>query len=127
MIWLPTVDQVIRAHERLIERTGGSMGTRDAGLIESAIMRAHAGFGDQELYPTVAEKAAAVGLGLVCNHGFIDGNKRIGILMLLLILAQNGVRLQYTQRELIDLGLEAAQNHHATDSVARWIDVHTVR
>ena len=127
MIWLPTVEQVVRLHSKMIARTGGSDGVRDLGLIESAIMRASAGYGDFEIYPTAVQKAAAVCCGLVGNHGFIDGNKRIGIAAMLLILQKNGIALQYTQQELIRLGLEMAQGLLSAEDCIQWIEVHRLK
>ena len=126
MIWLPTIEQVLRIHDRLIERTGGSSGLRDVGLVESAIIRASAGYDDVVLYPSTPQKAAAVGLGLICNHGFVDGNKRVGVVVMLLILTKNGIDLSYTQQELVDLGLNAAQGKLAVADVADWIERHAV-
>ena len=105
MIWIPTAEQVVRLHSKMIARSGGSDGVRDMGLIESTIMRAAAGYDDYEVYPSPVQKAAAICCGLVGNHGFIDGNKRIGIAAMLLILRKNDIMLRYTQRELIELGL----------------------
>ena len=126
MSWLPTLQQLILLHEKTVARTGGAQGVRDAGLIESALMRASAEFGGVEAYPTTAQKAAAVCCGLIGNHGFVDGNKRIGVMAMLLILRQNGVTLNYTQPELIRLGLEAAQGLLDVEDVAAWIESHTV-
>jgi len=124
MIWLPTVEQVLRLHSKMIARTGGSDGVRDLGLIESAIMRASARYGDFEIYPTAAQKAASVCCGLVGNHGFVDGNKRIGVAVMLLILQKNGVLLQYTQQELIRFGLDLAQGLLSVDECVQWIETH---
>ena len=63
MIWLPSIDQVIEMHSILIRRTGGSDGIRDLGLIESALARASAGYGEFERYPSVEAKAAAMPMG----------------------------------------------------------------
>ena len=76
-VWLPSVQQVLRLHEKLIARTGGSDGVRSLPLIESALNRAAASFGGVDVWPGIEEKAAAAGCGLVQNHGFVDGNKRI--------------------------------------------------
>lgn len=124
MIWIPTLEQIMFLHAKLVERTGGSDGVRDAGLIESALMRADAAFGGVEAYPDIVEKAAAVCCGLIGNHGFVDGNKRIGIAAMLLILRKNGIALQYTQAELIRLGLDAAQGLLDVPEVIRWIKEH---
>lgn len=125
MIWIPTVEQIIRLHSKMIARSGGSDGIRDIGLIESAIMRANAGYGDFVVYQTAVQKAAAICCGLVGNHGFVDGNKRIGVAAMLLILQKNGVALQYTQQELIRFGLELAQGLLSVDDCIGWIEQHT--
>lgn len=124
MIWLPSLDQIFELHALLIERTGGASGIRDAGLVESALMRARAGFGEVEAYDTLPLKAAAVCCGLISNHGFVDGNKRVGIAALCLILRKNETRLAYTQQELITLGLTIAQGEMSEAAVAEWIIGH---
>ena len=126
MNWLPTIEQIIRLHSKMIARSGGSDGVRDIGLIESALMRASAGYGEYEVYRTSVQKAAAVCCGLVSNHGFIDGNKRIGVASLLLILQKNGIKLQYTQQELIKLGLDLAQGVMDVSECILWIEQHTI-
>ena len=124
MIWLPTTENVVLLHQKLIEASGGSAGVRDIGLIESAVNRAKAAFAGVEAHPGIVAKAAAVGCGLTQNHGFIDGNKRIGMAVMLLILRRNGVRLAYTQAELVTLGLEVAQGNADVDAVQKWIEKH---
>ena len=74
---------------------------RDRGLIESAMNRASATFDGQDLCSTVENKIAATTYGLVNNHGFIDGNKRIGVATMLLFVRLNGSQLQYSQDELV--------------------------
>ena len=124
MIWLPTDENVLLLHQKLIDRSGGSAGVRDLGLIESALARAEAAFGGVEAHQGIIRKAAAVGCGLTQNHGFVDGNKRIGMAAMLLILRRNGVKLAYTQAELVTLGLEVAQGKADTEQVAAWIARH---
>ena len=125
MIWLPNIDQVIEMHSILIRRTGGSDGIRDLGLIESALARASAGFGEFERYPSVIAKTAAIAHGLGSNHGFIDGNKRVGVAVMLLILRKNDVQLSYTQQELIHLGLDIATDCVNPDDIIAWIEAHS--
>lgn len=124
MIWLPTTEQVMRLHQKLVERTGGAHGLRDAGLIESAIARPQAAYGGVEPYPSVEEKAAALCCALIGNHGFVDGNKRIGIASMLLVLAKNDMTITYTQDELIALGLAIAQGQTDENGVVEWIRRH---
>ena len=125
MIWLPNIDQVIEMHSILIRRTGGSEGIRDPGLIESALARAAAGYGEFERYPGAIAKAAAIAHGLGSNHGFIDGNKRVGVAVMLLILRKNDVQLSYTQQELIRLGMDIATDRVNPDDIIAWIEAHS--
>ena len=124
MIWLPTMENVLLLHEKLVEASGGSAGVRDLGLIESAINRANSAFGGVEAHRGIIAKAAAVGCGLTQNHGFIDGNKRIGVAVMLLILRRNGVTMAYTQAELVTLGLNVAQGIADVEDVQKWIETH---
>ena len=80
-------EQVLRLHNALLETFGGTAGVRDDGLLESALNAPFATFGGQYLYPSIQAKAAQLGFGLVCNHPFVDGNKRIGAHVMLVFLA----------------------------------------
>lgn len=121
-----TVDEVIKIHGRLIEKTGGLDGLRDRGLLESAVFSISSGFGEIEVYPTVEEKAARIAFGIVNNHAFLDGNKRIGMLSMLMILRLNQVDIKYTQRELIALGLGVADGSIGYDEILDWIISHKI-
>lgn len=121
---LLTVDEVILLHEKLIAATGGTPGLRDRGLLESAVFGINAGFEDVEQYPTVEQKAARLAYALIANHAFVDGNKRIGILSMLIILDLNRTVLQYTQQELIALGLSAAEGKSGYHEILAWIMSH---
>ena len=126
MIWLPSVEYTIEVHNQMIIRTGGDMAIRDIGLIESALARASVGFGDYELYPTVEAKAAAIGHGLASNHGFVDGNKRVGMAMMLIVLRKNAIRIECTDDDIVRLGLDVAIDRFTVDDVNRWIEDHKV-
>lgn len=121
-----TVDEVIKIHGRLIEKTGGLDGLRDRGLLESAVFSISSGFGEIEVYPTVEEKAARIAFGIVNNHAFLDGNKRIGMLSMLMILRLNQVNIKYTQRELIALGLGVADGSIGYDEILNWVISHKI-
>ena len=105
---LLTTDEIIKLHEKMIERTGGSSGMCDFGLLESAVFSAENSFDDVEQYPTVEEKAARLMFSLTNNHAFVDGNKCIGVFVMLMTLELNGIVLNHTQKELIELGLSVA-------------------
>lgn len=124
---LLTVDEIILLHEKLLAATGGTPGLRDQGLLESAVFGINAGFEDVEQYPTVEEKAARLAYALVGNHAFVDGNKRVGILAMLMTLALNEVALHYTQEELIELGLDTASGVIKYSEILKWIEQHEYR
>ena len=109
---------------KLVARTGGSDGLRDKDLLESAVFSALGGFGDEEAYPSVEEKAARLMYSLVNNHAFIDGNKRIGVVVMLTTLRLNELELKYTQAELIELGLKTASGNADYDYILNFIKSH---
>lgn len=121
---LLTVDEIKKLHTTLTARTGGSDGLRDTGLLESAVYSAETSFGGVAVYPTLAQKAARLMYALVSNHAFVDGNKRIGVLAMLVTLKLNGIPLHYTQQELIDLGLGAAAGTMQYEDILTWIQTH---
>lgn len=85
---------------------------------------ADAAFGEVEQYPTVEEKAARLAYALVSNHAFVDGNKRVGMLAMLVTLALNGITLRYTQEELVALGLDAASRRAGYEEILAWVQGH---
>jgi death-on-curing protein len=87
--------EVIELHRQIIEQSGGSLGIRDLGAVESALAQPRMTFGGEELYPTLVDKAAAIGFSLIMNHPFIDGNKRIGHAAMEVFLVMNRRRLYY--------------------------------
>ncbi len=87
-------------------------------------MSVSAGFGDSEWYPTVETKAARLAFALVNNHAFVDGNKRVGMLAMLMLLGLNNVTLRYTQKELIKLGLDIASGLAKYEDILDWIVRH---
>ena len=101
-------EKVLLLHQLMAEATGGSVGVRDEGLLDSTLEGAFAGFGGHEFYPTKEEKGARLGYTLISNHAFVDGNKRIGVYIMLSFLEMNGIRLQCTDDELVDIGLSVA-------------------
>lgn len=116
-----TASQIIKLHEQLIQQTGGSHGIRDMGLLESAIEAPFQSFGEHELYPSVQAKAARLGYGLIKNHAMIDGNKRIGAHAMLVMLALNGVSLQYAQKDLYAIILDVAAGKKGYEDLLDWI------
>jgi len=86
MIKFLSVENVIIFHEKIIKETGGSYGIRDRGLIESALNRAFMTYDGKDLYSDNIEKISVIAHSLICNHGFVDGNKRIGVAVMVIML-----------------------------------------
>ncbi len=93
-----SVEQVKLFHQKLIEKTGGKPGIRNEGLIDSAVGRGLSTFDGEDLYKSHIEKISAITHSLISNHGFIDGNKRVGISVMLLLLQLNEIKIEYTQK-----------------------------
>jgi len=123
---LLSVDEIMSLHEKLIDKTGGSQGIRDRGLLESAVYSAENAFDDVEQYPSMEEKAARLMFALTNNHAFIDGNKRIGVLTMLMTLELNGISLRYSQKELIALGLSVADGSVGYGGILDFIIAHKI-
>lgn len=119
-------EQIIALHSQLISETGGIEGIRDERLLSSALNAPFQSFGDTENYPSIQQKAARLGFGLVKNHAFIDGNKRIGAHVMLVFLALNGIDLEYTQDELSDMFLGIASGDISQEELLEWIVDHQV-
>lgn len=114
-------EKVLLLHQIMAEATGGSIGLRDEGLLDSALEGAFAGIGDREFYPTKEEKGARLGYTLISNHAFVDGNKRIGVYIMLSFLEMNGIRLQCTDDELVDIGLSVASGRMKYEDLLQWV------
>ena len=116
--------QILLLHSVLIAESGGSDGVRDEGLLDSAVNTPFQTFSGQDLYPTVLEKAVRLGFGLIRNHPFIDGNKRIGTHAMLVFLNLNSITLFYEDDELISTILSVASGEMDADGLLKWIQQH---
>ena len=114
-------EKVLLLHRILAEATGGSIGVRDEGLLDSALEAAFVGFGDQEFYPSKEEKGARLGYTLISNHAFVDGNKRIGVYVMLSFLEMNGIRIHCTDEELVHIGLSVADGGMGYEELLQWV------
>ncbi len=119
-------DKVLLLHQLITAETGGSVGVRDLGLLDSALESAYATFDGVDLYPTKEEKAARIGYSLISNHAFVDGNKRIGVYVMLTFLEVNGIRLEATNDEVAALGIGIASGKTNYDELLSWIRAHEV-
>lgn len=121
-----TKKQVIMLHEQIIKETGGEIGLRDEPLLESALLSPFQSFDDKDLFPSIQAKAARLGYGIIKNHPFADGNKRIGTHLMLLFLYFNNVELSYTQEELSEVILMVASSEKTCENLLDWIIEHQI-
>ena len=120
-----TVVEVLVLHARLIQRTGGARGVRDAGLLESALSRPQASFDGQDLYPDLWHKAAALMHSLAQNHPFIDENKRTALAATGIFLEMNGFALSASNQEALDLVRLVARGEIGPPDIADWLRAHS--
>lgn len=116
--------QSLMLHSQIISQTGGCDGARDYNLLESAIETPFQAFAGEELYPTIQEKGARLGYGLIKNHCMMDGNKRIGVHAMLVFFELNGVVLNYTQKELYEMVLAVAAGSLDYEDMLQWVIEH---
>ena len=119
-------EKVLLLHKLIAEETGGSIGLRDEGLLESALEAAFSTFGGVELYPTKEEKGARLGYNLISNHAFVDGNKRIGMYVMLTFLEVNGIHMDCTNEDVATVGLAVAAGEMGYDNLLEWVREHRV-
>ena len=119
-------EKVLLLHQLMAEATGGDVGVRDEALLESAIENIFATFDGVELYPSKEEKAAQLGLSLISNHAFVDGNKRIGMYLMISFLELNGIKIDATNEEVAKLGLDVAGGLADSKDILKWIKAHRV-
>ena len=115
--------QVIMLHERQIEQFGGPSGVRDAGLIETALQRPQTGY-----YADLIEEAAALWESLTMNHGFVDGNKRIGFACLYAFIGLNGLRITASSVDILSFIVTSLEADAFTkDNLDAWLRGNTAR
>jgi death on curing protein len=120
-----TLLEVLDLHRRIIERSGGSVGIRDLGLLESAIAQPRMTFGGAELYPSLPEKAAAIGFSIIMNHPFVDGNKRTGHAATETFLVLNSMEINSSVDEQERLVLAIASGELGRKEFVEWLQQNT--
>jgi len=125
MIKLNT-EQVLYLHNMMHKATGGSAGLRDIGALESALYHAYATFEGNDLYPTIEVKAARQAYGIIRNHPFVDGNKRTGLFVMLAFLKLNGIKLNFSQPELVKLAMGISDGTINPEKITKWIINHKI-
>ena len=116
-----TTDQIRRLHELMILETGGATGVRDTDLLDQSANGAFQTYEGDDLYPGLEAKASQLAHSFIRNHPFVDGNKRMGIFILLIFLESNGIGIRCVDAELIELGVGIAQNRINPKQIRDWI------
>lgn len=119
-----TLPEVLEAHERILRQSGGEPGLLHLGALESALAQPRMTFDGQDLYPTIAEKAAALGFSLIQNHPFVDGNKRTAHAAMEVFLVLNGYQIQATVEEQEDTILNVAAGKSGREAFTGWLCRH---
>ena len=114
-------NKVLLLHQIISQETGGDPNLRDINLLDSALESAFLTFDGKELYPTKEEKAARIGYSLISNHAFVDGNKRIGMYVLLSFLETNGIKIHPSNEEVVRVGLATAGGEMKYEDILAWI------
>ncbi|MBC2456576.1 type II toxin-antitoxin system death-on-curing family toxin [Clostridium beijerinckii] len=114
-------EQMMYLHSMAIKKTGGLDGIRDEGLLDSALNSPFQSFAGEELYPSIQSKAARLGFSIIKNHPFLDGNKRIGILAMMVFLDINGIEISCSDEDIIDIGLGVASGKYNAEYITEWI------
>jgi death-on-curing protein len=122
---LLSFDDVLVLHERIIRQSGGSLGVRNREIVASALVQPFATFDGHELYPTLIEKAALMGYLLICNHPFVDGNKRIGHAVMEILMVLNGFEIEATVDEQETIILKVADGGISREEFTVWLESHS--
>jgi death-on-curing protein len=116
--------EVLALHRRILAKSGGSPGVRDLAAIASAVFQPRVTVGGSDAYPSLIEKAAALGYSLARNHGFIDGNKRIAHAAMEVFLVMNGRELNASVDEQERFMLALAAGNVSRDALVEWLGAH---
>ena len=126
MIRYLTLAEVLELHRMVVGQTGGAAGLRDLGALEAAVAQPRQSFGGQDLYPSLAAKVAALGFGLIANHAFVDGNKRVGHAAMDTMLLLNGAELRATIDDAEGMIVRVAAGQASREELLAWVEAHVV-
>ena len=121
-----TLNELLQLHSHLVEQSGGSAGIHSVGALESALAQPRMTFSGEDLYPTIAAKAAALGFSLIRNHPFVDGNKRTGHAAMEVFLILNGYEIDASVDEQEQVILQLAAGELERNAFTEWLRAHIV-
>jgi death-on-curing protein len=119
-----TLNEVLEIYSHVMQQSGGTIGIRNIGSLESALAQPRMTFGGEELYPTIVEKASALGFSLIQNHPFIDGNKRTGHAAMEVFLILNGFEIDASTDEQEQVILRVASGKISREEFTDWLRTH---
>ena len=119
-----TIGEVLEIYKRVMQETGGLVGIRDLGALESAIAQPYMTFGGNKIYPSLAEKTAALGFSLIQNHPFTDGNKRTGHAVMESFLGLNDYEINANTDEQVEIILSLASGKLNRNEFTEWLSNH---
>ena len=122
-----TLGEVLALHRRILAESGGRPGLRDLGAIASALTQPKVSVGGEDAYPSLMDKAAALGYSLIRNHGFIDGNKRIAHAAMEVFLVMNGMELRASVDDQERFMLALATGEVSREALAEWLRAHVTQ
>lgn len=120
------LSEVLELHRRVIAHSRGALGALDLGALESALAQPRMTFEGRDLYPSLADKAAALGYSLIQNHPFLDGNKRTGHAAMEVFLLLNGSEIQSSVDEQERVVLQVASGDMDREAFTAWVADHVV-
>jgi death-on-curing protein len=121
-----SVQDLIYINQAVVDASGGTIGVRDVGLIDSAVNRPRATFGDDDLYPSLFDKAAALFHSVIFNHAFLDGNKRTAVASAAQLLYLNGFELITSEKELESFTMKIVDERLGLDEIAKWLEKYSI-
>lgn len=121
-----TLSEVLEVHRQVVAQAGGAEGLMHLPALESALAQPQMTFGGEALYPTLVDKAAALGYALIKNHPFLDGNKRTGHAAMEVFLVLNGYEIRATVDEQEYMMLQVAASEIDREEFTTWLRPHVV-
>ncbi len=119
------IEDILQLHTASIVKYGGSHGIRDEGLLQSAIGRPYKTFDEEDLYPSVFEKAAALMESIIINHPFVDGNKRTGFLAMFLLMKESNLKIKASEDEAYNFTINISTGTIKFEQIVIWLEENT--